>query len=504
MNIKQNKSKFSFERLSFIEFCALCFIIFIVFVRFLYIFSYDIDFEGVEFALVHFVQKIVIHGNLYSDVTAFPYLLVVHAPFYYYIMAALCKIFSIDVIHDVHQLYILGRTISFILLFIDAYLLLKIIKKVAPSFRYNLIVLAILLLIIPEHFFACRPDSLKITFFLGFVISIINYQTSNKIKYAIISVVILLLATISKQDVLLYGIIIYCIFYITERKSAYYISAINVCVILLFLVLVYYAFSSINLFKQLFLYNVQYDSDLRINLILICSYYARIFPLLYFVYKNYTNNTKLNKQLAYIAILFIVLSTCSMFRIGSNINYTYETSIFIVLNTVVFLKEQHFKLQTTQRKILQLLAIVFFISVFIVNQAQLYKCYFLSKNELRLRDEYENNMKVSEKVKKIIGNNVVFIPNMKYYIFYPAATIIYGSDWHYDRYCELALNIRIKPKFIKNTIVDEYDKQFTNGNVKYILMENNLESEQHITKYYSHYKPSISIDHMTIYSFHAK
>ena len=52
MNIKQNKSKFSFERLNFIEFCALCFIIFIVFVRFLYIFSYDIDFEGVEFALV--------------------------------------------------------------------------------------------------------------------------------------------------------------------------------------------------------------------------------------------------------------------------------------------------------------------------------------------------------------------------------------------------------------------------------------------------------------------
>ncbi|MBK6275606.1 MAG: hypothetical protein IPF58_13310 [Saprospirales bacterium] len=57
--------------------------IFLISVRLFYIFSYNTNLEGVEFALVHFIQLICLKGSLYTDAAQFPYLLVVHAPMYY-------------------------------------------------------------------------------------------------------------------------------------------------------------------------------------------------------------------------------------------------------------------------------------------------------------------------------------------------------------------------------------------------------------------------------------
>jgi hypothetical protein len=95
----------------------------------------------------------------------------------------------------------------------------------------------------------------------------------------------------------------------------------------------------------------------------------------------------------------------------------------------------------------------------------------------------------------------LFIPDMKFYIFYANSTMIYGADWHYDRYCEIGLNIKIKPKFIHNPIVAEYDKQFTNGVVQYILVENNYKSKYHVAAYYPYFDFFQQVDNFLLYKY---
>ena len=79
--------------------------------------------------------------------------------------------------------------------------------------------------------------------------------------------------------------------------------------------------------------------------------------------------------------------------------------------------------------------------------------------------------------------------------------MIYGADWHYDRYCEIGLNIKIKPKFIHNPIIDEYDKQFTNGVVQYILVEDNYKSKYHVAAYYPCFDFYQQVDNFLLYKY---
>ena len=183
-----------------------------------------------------------------------------------------------------------------------------------------------------------------------------------------------------------------------------------------------------------------------------------------------------------------------MLRIGSNFNYTYESVFLMLINSILYTDEKNIRLNT-------FLTGAYFLSLFIFNQMIYYKSYFITSEELNYRMEFVNSAQSAKKIKEIIGKDVLFIPNMKYYIFYPDTKMIYGSDWHYDRYCEIALDVKIKPKFIRNDITAEYDKQFTNGVVQYILTENNQKSKNHITKYYPYFSAYKHVDNFILYKF---
>lgn len=489
------------SRLNFIEFVSLLLLFFILFIRFIYIFTYDTDLEGVEFALLHFVQKIVVKGNLYGNAAKFPYLLVVHAPLYYYLMAGLSKLFTINVITDVHNLYILFRSFSFLLLFVNFFLLLKIVNKIVPVFRYKIHLLVLFLLFLPSHFYSCRPDSLKVTLFLSFFYLLLYYYQHKQLKHLIYSAGILSLGILCKQDVLAYGLAAYLLFFIFEKKIVYALASLLVIFLITTCIVLYYSFTGINLIKELFFYNLQYDSDLSLNLMLIIIYYVRAAPLIIVMFINLFSNHKLSKILSCLSILYLFICTAAMLRTGSNINYTYESFFILLLNSVLFIHERENLFKQLLFKHPQIFIILYIVFLFITNHRLFYKSYFLSKTELNFKDEFIQNQQSSVKIKKIISDNVVFIPDMKYYIFYADANLIYGSDWHYDRYCELALDIRISPKFIHNPIIKTYDNQFENGNVQYILTADNYRSKHHVSKYYPYYKKHIKVDNFILYKY---
>lgn len=480
-------------------------LLFLLFIRVVYIFTYDPDLEGVEFAMLHLIQLITLKGHLYENPEKFPYLLIVHAPMYYFMMAGIMKICSINVIKDVHMMYIIGRTISFLLLFVNFYFLLKITSVLVDNFKYKIYLLLIFILFLPSHFYACRPDSIKTTFFILFLYNFILFIKSNKLSYNFIALFFLFLSILCKQDVLVYGVLIYGIYFLLERKIIYMISLVILIFILSFCVYFHYLYSGINLVKVLFFYNLQYTSDLTINLILISCHLLRASPLFIFTLINFKSKNKLTFSLSVLSTCFIGASTLLMFRTGSNINYTYESVILLLLNVVLFLNEEHPQLNKYLKysTLNNFVVCMYVFFLFSFNQFLYYKTFFLSKEELKYKNEFISSEQTSIKIKRIIGKNVLFIPDMKYYIFYPDANMIYGSDWHYDRYCEIALNLHIKPEFLQNDIVSKYDEQFTNGEVKYILVENNAKSARHMLRYYPNYNLFQQIDNFILYKYNS-
>lgn len=496
-NYKKIVSKINLFRL----FEILCIVIslYLVAIRIYYIFSFNTNLEGVEFALVHFIQLICLKGYLYSDAAKFPFLLVVHAPLYYYFMTGIVKLFSINVIDDIRTIYIISRSISLLMLFANYVVLLKIIQIFIQNFKYKILLFLLFILFIPSHFYACRPDSLKVFFFMLFLYTILQSYQLKKNIYYILSFLFLFISVLFKQDVLVYGCVLYFIFFIRTRNLIYLISPVLLVAIIIILMYVYYLFSTINLFKELFLYNIQYDSNLTINLLLIVSHYIKAIPLFIFSILNLKSKKSSTVILATISILYFFLFTLFMMRTGSSLNYTYETVILMLINTFIYVDESQLKINLS-------IAVIYIIMLLSINdfvfynfKFPFYKYHLQKEADENYKKSYYNNLTTSKIVKQIIDNQVVFIPDMKYYLFYPDAKLIYGADWHYDRYCYVALNIKIDPKFIRSNIVAKYDNQFTNGNVNYILIEDNYKSKNLLKKYYTSFKPYKQVNNILIY-----
>lgn len=481
-------------KLTLFDTCCLLLALYLIAVRVYYVFSYNTNLEGVEFALVHFIQLICLKGNLYTDASQFPYLLVVHAPLYYYFMAAIMKLFTINVAEDIHTMYVIGRSISFLLLFVNYFILLKILQLFIVQFKFKIRLLLLLLLFVPAHFYACRPDSFKVVFFMLFLYSMIQSYKTNKLIFSITSIFFLFIGVLFKQDIIVYGCLIYFIFFLRTRKLIHIISPAIIVISVVCLMYAYYFFSGINLFKELFIYNIQYDSDIRLNIILIACHYVKAVPLLIFSVLNIKSKNKLTCMLSILSIMYFMVFSLFMLRIGSSFNYTYESVILLLLNVFIYFEEHAFKLSNLKMSL-------YVVLLFSVNKFIFYKIIIHKNVELNYKKAYFDNKTAAQKIKQIIGNHVVFIPDMKYYLFYAKLPIIYGADWHYDRYCSIALNIQIKPKFIRNDIVDQYDRQFINGKVEYILIENNYKSKELLRQYYTSFALDQQVNNFLIYKF---
>jgi hypothetical protein len=488
------KHKHLISKVHWWEWMCVILIFYILALRVGGIFSYNTDLEGVEFCSVHFTQLFILKHHLYSDAGSFPYLLIVYTPLYYYVMYPIITVLSIDVIHDIHAIYITGRIISLALLFADFFILLKIIKLIVPGFNYRILLFLFFLLFIPIHFYTYRPDSFKVTCFLLFLLYAVKHMTSNELKHHIAAFVFMLLAILFKQDVLLYGFLWYGISFITTRKWSYVISIVLLSAILVAIIYAVYLCTGINFYKQLFVYNVQYDSDFHLNIPLILLNLLRVLPLLILAFFNARSHNRITYTLAVAAIIYFCVTSISMLRMGANINYTYESSVLLLLNAIIYFSHK------------QISAAVLwpYIFLLVITFINFLPFHMEIKKERDYRTAYFQKKEAAGKIQSMVKDDVLFLPNQENYIYYAASNLIYGYDWHYDRYCELNLSIRLKPNFAKNDIVEKYDKNFTNGTVQYIALKKGIKSEQHIAKYYPGFKLYGQVQDFLLYKFSDK
>ena len=149
---------------------------FLLLVRIKLIFSYSIDLDGAEFGFIHYAQLLLQHKPLYANPNAFPYLPVLFTPCYPYLISSLSNLFHLNYNNDIHQILVMARTLSFLFLFVNAYLIFKIFKLFKLPSIYFLAMFTFYVLLITGHFFATRPDALKTTAFTLFLYAVIQYS----------------------------------------------------------------------------------------------------------------------------------------------------------------------------------------------------------------------------------------------------------------------------------------------------------------------------------------
>lgn len=490
--LKNNTSAFitKIYQIRLIEWICLFIIAAVLSIRIAYIFSYDTDLEGMEMISVHITQLLHLKSHMYSNPSQFPYLLLAYTPLYYYVMDLIMRIFSIDVINDTHTIYIIGRSISFLLFIFVAYGIYAIIKQIHSGFRHYILLLLLFILLLPKHFYTVRPDSFKVFFFTLFILFHVKYLFSQKHAYFWLSLFCLITGIYFKHDLLLYGFIYYAVFFLSYRDKKNSYAGFIILIVLLISVYLMYLSTGINLFVDLLVYNIQYDSGIHTSFLFIAFNLIRTSLLILLSVRNVFSNDKFTRTIAIVSICFVAASNTSMLRVGSNINYTYESVLLLLINAVLFLKESDF-----QYKVLFTTAYFLFLLALPINY-YLYKYSF--KNEAQKEALYYNNLRISKEIKKIIKNDVVFFPNMKYMIFFSDCRIIYGYDWHYDRFSDLYYHVKLKPKFLINDIIRNYDNAFKTGVVQYIIIDNEPKSLKQLSDYYPAFTQAVSFDSLLV------
>ena len=219
------------------------------------------------------------------------------------------------------------------------------------------------------------------------------------------------------------------------------------------------------------------------------------------------NNIKIRKEseppliykvIAYSGIIFYITAHLSLLRAGANLNYTYELTVILVLNLVLFIHLYKQKLlQNKMRN--QLLFIAYIILLYIANIEVNNYAYDAAK-EAELKKEYFQNIKERKEIQSIIKDSYTFFPNTKYSIYYTDKNIVLGHDMHLDRFIRLFTTIVYKSRLLFIS-TDKYDTDFKNGTIKYIITDNDKKNMEHVAEYYPHFKPYKIIGTKLIYQY---
>ena len=459
------------------------------------IFSYSIDIGGIEFAFLNYIQLLDKNGHLYLNPDAYPFFDIIYPPLHSYTLKYLLSILQINPQENIHEALIVGRLISFILGIINGYILIRIIKLLISENKNKILLLLIGILLLPQHFFTFRPDSFKVSFFILFLYFTISYEfKSRKYKHLIIGTVCSSIGVFFKHDLAIYIIIYYLISYLILRQRSYLIALMLFILVLVIIFLAGYYSTNGLILNNIFLYNLQYSSSPGFSLFFIGINSLKMLPFLIICYYNIRSSDKATKLLSIIGFIFFIVSELTLLRAGSNLNYTYESIILMLINTGIFLKDRKSIKSRYYRLIL-----VFYLPIF---------CFHFQNptvfNKSIIKSEkidYQKNIKTSKVLSAIIKQDTVFFSNPKYIIFNNQLNKVYGYDLHFDRYAELYLQIPVDLKTYNNNSIKAYDNYFKAGRVKYIVIEDDSIAKKQIGKFYTDYTFFKKTENLLLYKF---
>ncbi|MFN8262594.1 MAG: hypothetical protein U0T07_03635 [Chitinophagales bacterium] len=480
-----------------IEMLCFFFIGYILFVRIIYLFSKSIDLGGMEFSFIYQQQFIDKHNVLYLNPDNFPFYISFYPPLYPYLMKVLLAFFNINVYTDISNALILGRLLSLTSLFFVIYFILKIIRFISVNISHKYLLCLIFILLLPEHFYTFRPDSLKVLCFIIFLFFMLQYnfgeQTKRNLIFATSAAII---GIYTKHDIIIYIAMYFGVQFIMSKKIKDIIPFLIILLTTACLFVCMYLLKGNLILKNLFFYNIQYGNDAKLSILLILINIVRLFPLLLLSIINTKSKNVLIQFIAWYAILLFFTSSILLLRSGANLNYTYEVVIVMIINAGIYIQQKNFSYYKTT------IAYVFLL-LLMCNKIS-YKLVHFGEDIEKWKAQYSAQQFSSKAIANIIKNDVVFFPEGKQLVFNGKLNTIFGYDLHLERFTSLYLNTSIKSRILNNHSTADYDKLFTNGFVKYIVIEDNKNSLEQMNTYYPLYHFQEKQHQYLIYTFKDK
>lgn len=468
-------------------------------IRLILVSSYNLDADGAEFTFVHYIQKLLTGKQFYSNPTTYPYSTVLYTPLYLYIVFFITKLLQLDYLTNIHEIYIVGRSVSFVCVLASIYVVDLIIKKQQTNRLTRLLAVFVFLLIMSGHAFVLRPDGMKILFFLLFLHQYLNYFFyDKKIRNAVLLLLFAGLSFLSKQDVFVYILLFSFMHFLISKTKKSFLIVFMLCflffLVSFFLKMIFGEYTFINLFN----FNLQSISNIKssYNLLVVLFNSARFLPvlaILLFSFYKIRNENEMQLKLLIIAALFsFCMTTFFLFRPGSFLNYTYESSILLMY--ALFLIFNKYKYQ------FRLLLMIYFAVFFGSNLRIKNYRYFPSKEKKYKIEYHEFSVKKKQILPYIESHASIFTPQLQLGIFYADLNIIYGHEYHLDRHIYSLLGIHTTSKLMLNKST-QFDEEFLIGNVKYILTYDKKEVNEVVKEFYLNYKLKQKFDSTILYEF---
>lgn len=453
------------------------------------IFSYNIDLDGAEFTFIHYIQQLLKGESMYLNPYAAPYSITIYTPLYLHLVELASRFLRVNYITDIHNIYVIGRFISFVFTLLGLTAVFMFAKKKLQNRTLVLFVCTLYLLLLTGHAYAVRPDCMKISFFILFLYYYIDYSfESSNYKSKILSLLFAMISIASKQDAVIYILLIQGITFLYYRtiKEIKYSCVFIISTICLFIFFYFaygqYCLTSLSLFNLQGIHDYRNSYNLLIaifNLFRLAPFFSLFIYGLFFTKKAMENS--LLKIFSTIGILAGILSTLFLFRPGSYLNYTYELIVISVFTLIIYLKTDQSK-----PKALIYLSAAYVLFVFMTNILLNNYTISFTKEEAQ-RKKYPVYYQMRQDILPLLENNKsIFNLDLQQSIFIADKNVVYGQEYHLDRtlYCILGLTSNSKLISVSS---EPYDELFINGKVDYILTTDKKEAREVIQKYYPLY-----------------
>lgn len=487
------KLKANYSLLNITFYASVLSLLLFLILRLLLVYSFASDIGGVENNVIYSIAKVLAGGTLYDNPEANNFNITQYAPIYYYLVIFVTKLFNLNPISHLHDIYITGRYVSLFFNLISVYLIYRLLtKNFYCEKKLSLIAGIIFFIHLTRIHFAARPDALFGMVFILILICFVKYFQSNG-QNQVVFIVGILLTAISifiKQTGIQFLIIIPAYFFLIKSYKNFFISAV---LLFVFSIISYGVFNL--LYGSYFFSNTVSGINNGVSIARIYDVFSHFFLkyqvlfILGLVVAAQFFDTKQDKEIRFIAFMSIGIfcfAFVTSMKEGSWINYYNEFIIAaIILTAIMFERISKSMTQNDHmHRIAKIICAVFIVLLLpnVIVQ-KLYHEHFQHLKESSIL--YANKQKVAQLLESKLLNNQYFLSfDDQINAMLPQKSVVPNKDL-----------VPSQSKFN----YQNFTKNFNNGNIRLIVKYSGSSVSTFMGCNFSNFKEIYKDDTFTIY-----
>lgn len=400
--------------------------------------SYASDIEGIEPNVIFSIQQLISGKSLYTNPEEVPYSITQYTPLYYYLSAYVATLMNLNSTDDLHEIYVIGRSISMIFNLFSVFVIFYVIKNIF-NIDWKIALTTSIFSFIYQYRWNCstRPDSMLNFFILLSVVFFLKYLYNIQHKQTITLIIAIFFSIISifiKQSGIQLPIIFLSFLLITCQWKSFLMAFTLTVTFSSFFTFVFYF-----IYGQAFFDNtiggIVNGIDLHWFIGKILYYKVFLFQVIMFaivlsicMLAFLKNSAIYTKFISFCAVAMFIFATTSALKFGSTIHY-YIDFQNIALITIVM---HYLSTYSNRSHIIELDKKVFF-SVIILSMLSLGVIYFYidlakyTRKESDRKADFEKQQSIANYIKHTLKINTD-----EYILTFGSRNIIIGNFLHHN------------------------------------------------------------------------